>query len=69
MESIWSILLSMLDEPALEIREMAKKNIQLVLQLYPDCRTSLAKLLKKSDFDRVFELERKSVSKVKALTY
>jgi len=48
---------------------MAKKNIQLVLQLYPDCRTSLAKLLKKSDFDRVFELERKSVSKVKALTY
>jgi hypothetical protein len=60
----------MLDEPSFEIRDMVKKNIQLIMQLYPDCRNQLSKLLKKSDFDRVFELERKTVTRtIKAITY
>lgn len=46
----------MLDEPALEIRELAKKNAQLALQLYPDFRMQLGKMLKKSEYDRVMDL-------------
>lgn len=45
----------MIEEPSFELRDMARKNIQLIHELYPDYKTVLSKFMKKSDLERVTE--------------